>query len=790
MKETITNMENNVKNKQLKRNIAFVGLSLIMIAIYILFDGLGMIITSSKAINLGQVKNTSLSETASEIALRIVTGNMLELYIHRIIILVLVALPIFFLAFKYHISFRNNNSSRIKGMIPYLRVVFGILLFYYVLTLGTHFSHEVFTNYYSFGLWLCFFRIEGAFAVFAAFIIDWPSAFASLKRLPTSHPNLFKALFVLFISICSCMLVEFQAASKMSMLSNMLIFNIMYWIILQVLIGLITRNVKIGAFISIGLSYLIGIVNDVVFQFRGNYVIFGDLTVVRTALEVAGNYKYAPDKWFWIALVLLVFLVTVTILIKFPKNKKTDIKEIAVRAGIFVAVSVCVFFAYKNGVLYNKIFGVGWDYNKNVAHSGYVAYFLSNMNSLQKVTLDGYEASLADAAFDNAGEADTQKKVSAPNIIIIQNEAFSDLSVLYDIKTNKDYMPFIHSMTENTRKGYLNMSITGGPTANSEFEVLMRSTMNFFPYGSVPYTQYVNAELPSVAQVLKSQPVPYHTVSYHSYYASGYRRRSVYDHFGFDESFFEDNYLEDYSETDIIRRYLSDSANYRRVEKIYEDYRKKSNEPWFCFNVTMQNHGGYTELYDPVGEDKVYITNFDAPYTINGYLSLVKKSDDAFRELVEYFKNCKEPTIIAMYGDHQPAFDQQTLEILGKHTVGNNLNNYYVPYVIWANFDIEESDTLGNMEQGRVLNTLSTNYFASTVFEIAGIKLSDYDRYLLDLHERVPAITALGVWDSKGNYYSTAETAPSADDLRKYRMIQYNLVFDDKNRLTKRFVSN
>jgi hypothetical protein len=85
------------------------------------------------------------------------------------------------------------------------------------------------------------------------------------------------------------------------------------------------------------------------------------------------------------------------------------------------------------------------------------------------------------------------------------------------------------------------------------------------------------------------------------------------------------------------------------------------------------------------------------------------------------------------------------------------------------------------------LNTLSTNYFASTVFDVAGIKLSDYDRYLLYMHDRLPAVTALGIWDKEGNHYSSPEATPYADDLKRLQMIQYNLIFDKQKKLRDRF---
>ena len=782
-------MDNKVTVSHYKRILLYSVSSLLMVLAYLVIDGMGMFINTYNFIggkSTEDLSNTNYSTLLQNDDASLIMADMMNLYRARVVLLIAVLFPIVFISLTSIISFKRKGSDS-KGIIPYLRVFLGLIAFYYIISWGTIFSHEMFTNFYSFGNWPSFFRIVGAFAALGAFIIDWPLFVRSIELFSEKHPWLCKGVFVLFVSVCSCMLTEFQIGSKMNMVTYMLYYNIFYWVILQVFVDLITGNVKIGAFISLGLSYLIGLINDVVYQFRGNYIMFGDLTVVRTALEVAGNYKYRPGFWFWISLVLLVLTIAGTVFIKIPKSKKPGLKEIIIRTVLDIILVVCVIVTFSNGMLYRNVFGVGWDYNTNVVFTGYIPYFLSNMNSIQTVTLDGYNAELVSEVL--VGNEDDVAH-TYPNIIIIQNEAFSDLSVAYDIETNQDYMPFIHSLTENTRKGYLNMSITGGPTANTEFEILMRSTLSFLPYGSVPYTQYVDTDFPSAVQVLRHQSVPYYTVAYHPYYSSGYRRYEVYNHFGFDEIVFEDDYRSDFPESDIPRDYLSDSADYRRVEQMFESFRSTSDAPWFCFNVTIQNHGGYTQVFEPAEENRVYVTNFEATDSINSYLSLIKTSDEAFSELVEYFEACDEPTIIAMYGDHQPSFDDEAISILETHPRGenmNSLNEYYVPYIIWANFDIEEEDTLGSSVDNSILNTISTNYFASVVFDCAGIELSAYDRYLLNIRQNVPAITAIGVWDSEGDYYNTIETSPYSADLANLQMVQYNLIFDDDGRLTDRY---
>ena len=777
-----------LKNK----NLLCALLAMLVVAAYIFIDGFGIISNSLNFVNSRSGNNSTVSDTFQRVTEQNLSVDvntdiiisMKDTLIARVVILVIVLFSIVFVALRYFLDLKRKDENHVMSLITYFRPVFGLLVFYYILTIKTTFGHQLFTNYYSFGHWRSFFRIVGAFVVLAASVLDWPKFIKAVKCFPSAHPILFKAVFVLFISICSCMLVEYQIASKMGMTTYMLFFNILYWLILQVFVDVITRSVKAGAFVSLGLSYLIGLVNDIVFQFRGNYVMYGDLTVIRTAMEVAGKYTYKPTVWFWISIVILVIAVAITIILKFPKHNNPDVKEIAIRAGVEICLVACVLITFNNGMLYRNVFGVGWDYNTNVKYTGYIPYFLSNMKSIEKVTLDGYDVKLADEELGKL--TDNKASYSSPNIIIIQNEAFADLSVAYEIKTNQDYMPYIRSLTKNTRKGYLNMSVTGGPTSNTEFEILLRSSLQFLPYGSVPYTQYVNADLPSIAEVLKNQPSPYHTVAYHPYYTSGYRRSEVYNHFGFDEIVFEDNFRTERDNSELVRELLTDSADYKTVVKKYEEWRKSSASPWFCFNVTIQNHGGYTQDFTPSESDKVYVTNFKSTDSINEYLSLIKISDNAFRELIEYFSNCKEPTIIAMYGDHQPAFDDAANEVLNAHLkVGESSSNnkFYVPYVIWANYDIGEEDTTNK------LNTLSTNYFASTVFKYAGIKLTDYDRYLLDLHERVPAITALGAWDKDGNYYTSPKNSPYANQVSMLEIIQYNLIFDDEKRLKQRFLN-
>ena len=204
-------------------------------------------------------------------------------------------------------------------------------------------------------------------------------------------------------------------------------------------------------------------------------------------------------------------------------------------------------------------------------------------------------------------------------------------------------MPFVHSLqngADNTITGYLNVSVCGGNTADTEFEFLTGNTMAFLPAGSIPYQQYIKDTTPSLASYLKG--LGYETYAQHPYNASGWNRETVYPLLGFENMAFAPDYLS----RDVIRNYISDKTSFEKIIETYEN--KPEDKPAFIFNVTMQNHGGYTDTYwnftntinaKGLGND-----------ALNQYLSLIKLTDSDLSSLISYFKEQDEKTIIVFFG--------------------------------------------------------------------------------------------------------------------------------------------
>ena len=60
-----------------------------------------------------------------------------------------------------------------------------------------------------------------------------------------------------------------------------------------------------------------------------------------------------------------------------------------------------------------------------------------------------------------------------------------------------------------------------------------------------------------------------------------------------------------------------------------------------------------------------YVEEFENA-ALNQYLSLMKISDKALEELVAYFSNVDEKTVIVFFGDHQPKLEEAFYNSFGK----------------------------------------------------------------------------------------------------------------------------
>ncbi len=535
---------------------------------------------------------------------------------------------------------------------------------------------------------------------------------------------------------------------------NIFIFELLAWII-YLAIG----HMCAAARILLGIAMVFGITNHYVMKFRSTPFVPWDIFSVRTATSVAENYDFTPDMR--MVIVTLIFIAAMS-LVRFLK-KAPKIK-LQVRLGALL-VSVLVTCLFVNTLqkedfqtkhyLYPFLFTPAYMTEVN----GMAVTFAMNLAYVVVDKPQGYSAEDVQKTLESYEKTEDTKQNTQdlPNIIVIMDEAFSDLAVIGDLQTNEDYMPFMHKMQQgqkNTITGYAQVSVCGGNTANSEFEFLTGDTMAFLPSGSIAYQQYVKQDTPSLASYLKG--LGYATYAQHPYYASGWDRERVYPLLGFEHM----DFIDDYTNVSYVRKYISDASDMQHIIETYE--KKEAGKPAFIFNVTMQNHGGYTDVYPNFENDIQAQYNSDA---LNQYLSLIRKTDAALEDLVSYFSKADEKTVIVFFGDHQPSDAVANQIEMASGVDPSDMNSeqqkkrYQVPYLVWANYDIGEASD----------QNTSLNYLSAQVLKAAGVPTSAYQNYLLELCNTYPVLSAAG---------STENVGADKDALLTYRKLQYYNLFE------------
>ncbi|MCR4587713.1 MAG: LTA synthase family protein [Lachnospiraceae bacterium] len=566
------------------------------------------------------------------------------------------------------------------------------------------------------------------------------------------------------------------------------IFNIFIYEMIFLILFFLIGRARVALSLQVMVFFVASLANYYVMEFRTNPIVPWDIFSVKTAASVAENYSYALPGETILKLFGFLALLVISLMIPLRFPKKTFFYRLI---PAFLMILLFGGFYHKlgdesyraaNGI-YDKQFTPLSMYRKE----GLALNFLMNLHFVFVDVPDGYDPQEVEQMLAEASSCDTEQtgatestggdgsdvtvssdagsadKRKYPNIVVVMDEAFSDLSVLGDLPVNTDPIPFVHSLmngAENTVSGTLNVSVVGGNTANTEYEFLTGNTMAFLPNGSIPYQQYVRKESTSVAQHLRD--LGYETIAMHPYYATGWKRNEVYPLLGFEKMLFRDDFVN----TRILRKYVDDASDFANIIRQFQN---KGADPLFVFNVTMQNHSSYRDRYDDLpltvemeGSDSVELST---------YLTLTNRTDAALKDLIAYFEAYEEDTVVVFFGDHQPS--ASVVSPIWKHNGKNakelsdedEIHRYQVPFVIWANFDMEEAQGLET----------SANYLASHVLECAGIPLADYQILLQNIEQSVPVLTGTCLKDADGY---TLETSTREDELLTYEKIQYYRMFE------------
>ena len=608
---------------------------------------------------------------------------------------------------------------------------------------------------------------------------------------------------LLMAPVVSYFMFEYVTGNLDTVPYYMAVLNIGWIYVLYLALFAVTGRTRIAVPAASCVLYVISLAETFVVAFRSRPIMLWDVMAFRTAMTVSGNYEFFITRQMKTAFVLLLLM---NVFLWFTPRRVRGWKlRLAVGGGI--AASIAGYGAWFFAVLVPS-WGLGinmWAINGTYQEYGYVLSTAVSLQYVVKKPPQGYsnarlkeiynrleESIYAEAGNGQAYPVKSQAYPESPenpenpenrpeegqpvtpvNLICIMNESLAELKTAGDFTTNTEYFPFMDSLEENTVRGSLCVPVFGSMTSNTEFEFLTGDSMALLPANSIAYQFNVKPDTYSMVSTLKDQG--YYSVAMHPYPGENWNRVECYQNMGFD-AFLDQEFYEGSQE---LRNYVSDEADYQKLIQVVEA-KENPEDKLFIFNVTMQNHGGYEGTYNNF-EQEVWLTGqYEGKYPkTDQYLSLMKRSDQAFQYLVEYFSRTDQPTMIVMFGDHQPSVEDEFYDDIAgmpssEITVQEHLMWYETPFIIWTNYSMPSED----------MGRLGAVYLSSEVLWRANLEMTPYNRFLLAMKEDLPVVHFLGCYDREGTYYywakAESERCPYQDTVLDYEALVYNHSLDRK----------
>ena len=511
---------------------------------------------------------------------------------------------------------------------------------------------------------------------------------------------------------------------------------------------------------------IIALINYYTRDLHGSALMPQDILNLGTAAEVMGSYtlKITHDV-IKIALLFLPILAIAFVQRRLckgaPKRASWPARGVRV-AGSALCVFLVMFFGYFGPVTIKPKTTYGWAWQNTYYTYGYLAGTIEATSLMADPIIEpeGYSDAAAVEAFAKAdgytGPATAETAQDYPDVVLILSESFYDFDLVTDLQADTDIMPVTKNLP-NSVYGHTISPHVGGGTNLTEYEMLTSNSLILMP-SITPFNWLNLYNANSVVSYLKG--LGYSTMAAHPYTNSNYRRDSAWLALGFDETHFEDDFPTQDRYGD--RPYQTDSATYKDWEKLYEAM--PEDKPRFSFLVSIQSHGDY-DMND-ASLDIVHAATDYGEYDelMDEYLSCIKMTDAAVQELCDYFTAQYEKTgrkvIVAMAGDHAPSF---VAHVADPST----------PFFIWANYPLEHTDAA--ISTTDPLNRMDMVMLTPTLLQQAGLPLSDYYKYLLEMKQNTPVVTAANDYIKADGTTAVYGVDPALDAwVKGYLNLEYN----------------
>lgn len=641
---------------------------------------------------------------------------------------------------------------------------------------------------------------------------------------------LYGVLFVLFdaVGIAALQIGVSESATRVQLSNNMwltgwgfvgkmftsanfvAVLNLILWGVLYVILLMLTNRFWVATPIFLAVTFIVAVIEHFKVSIRYEAILPSDLNFLKAD---AGNLmSFMPSGAQWTILIAVAAFAAFVALFVFLNRldarhgrlfRGSDKRSRSVNAiarlllillpGLFFtlySMQVSTVGSWAKG--FATVMGDKpsmWDSVYDAQRNGPLVAFTRQLNPKVMVKPDDYsEETMKQVAarYEKAAKKINAKRsanMTDSTVIYVLSESFSDPSRVPGLKVNKDSIPNIRKIKQNTTSGLMLSSGYGGGTANLEYMGLSGLSMaNFDSSLTSPYQQLVPSEhwTPTINQMWGASK---NSIGLHPYESSMYSRATNYKKFGFSH-FYTLTGPDVISHQDKIddSPYVSDEATYQST---LEEVRKtKSNQ--FLQVITMQNHMPYHDWYKH-NDFKASSTTGkplkdDEKESIETYQKGASLTDGATAGFLSELDKLDKPVTVVFYGDHLPGIYSSA-----SADDDNSLALHQTDYFIWSN---KASGTQGNKIDNAEYS--SPNFFVAQAAEHMDAKVSPYLAFLTEMHSKIsamepPVVNNIQGWDripEGQNIYLNSKGEPMAEDdfdaetkqlLADYKLIQYDI---------------
>ena len=540
-------------------------------------------------------------------------------------------------------------------------------------------------------------------------------------------------------------------ASNSIVVNKYSIHNVLICFLINIIVFNLFKK-KLPLVILSIVSFIWSTISYFVLQLHGGALSFSLFKNFKTAVTVIDSYHLSLS--IRVLFIIAVLAINIGIIALFPKKYIEEYKaqkiHMAFRLGFLVILG---FYSYVSFTIANT--NMSWAPFFIIEQRGYLSYLITDsiycFNHFNKP--DGYDEALIPT--DIKGWNDNISETH-PDIIVILNESFSDISKYSDVKLDSDPLASLNDI-ENLHRGYCITPNAGGGTNTSEYELLTSNSTALLSIGA-PFN-FINFDKHNASIVPFIESNNYSTYAFHCYSAENYNRKIAYNAMGFDNIYLGPDKYENHHKNG--NREWLDSDNYADLIRVYNE---SDASPKFMYLLTYQNHGGYeqnTPEMDTIHSIGEYTVTNDI---IDEYMSSIALSAEAFKELTDYYSTVERPVIICMVGDHNFSYCT-TLNTVSKSNEEKEIADRTVPYLVWSNYDM---DTSVFTEYTSMIDLIPSVLYS------AGIELDDYYKQVLNLHEMLPGLTTFGVYvDNNKSVQNVTDNKEYEDAWDRYLFAEY-----------------